>query len=253
MLRQLGVGCRNPAHSLTSRLFRSPQLPSSLSWQQRLFSQSKIPRHGPRTNHYRQNGNGTRQLQARIYGSIYTSIGFLVLNEALDWDVRRAMGVETVENIALEKDANEMWRKFEETGQSLLAAYTGADVEYHEDAIRVPSDVDSVEAKVFTAPDPDVEGGIMLLCLAELKDPEGDTYFASNGNRLTDVTDSLAPKVEAFASSLEASPKVRGVMLLLQQDGDWKSLYWDGKRWLNVVYLEWQTAESMGLPPLGNE
>ncbi|KAI0537461.1 hypothetical protein GGR58DRAFT_471662 [Xylaria digitata] len=253
MLRQLGLGCRNPAQSLTSRLFRSSQQ-SSLPRQRHFFSQSRIPRRASRANHHRQHGNSRqrgnsrRQLHARIYGSIYTSIGFLVLNDALDWDARRALAVETVQYITMEREVKEKWRKFYETGQSLLAAYSGNDVEYLKDAIRVPSDLDYLEVKIFRASDPDVEGGTMLLCLAALEDPEGDTYIPANGNRLTDATDALVPEIEALASTLPASPRVRGVMVLLQQDGDWKSLYWDGKRWINVVYLEWQTAESMGLP-----
>ncbi|KAF2966249.1 hypothetical protein GQX73_g7343 [Xylaria multiplex] len=176
------------------------------------------------------------------------TLGFLVLNEALDWETRRKMGVDRVQYITMEREVKEKWRKFYETGQSLLAAYSGSDIEELEDAIRIPSDLDCLEVKIFRTPDPDVEGGTLLLCLAAIGDPEGDTYIPAYGNRLTDTADALLPGIEALASTLPASPRVRSVMVLLEQDGDWKSLYWDGKRWINVVYLEWQTAESLGLP-----
>ncbi|RWA11540.1 hypothetical protein EKO27_g3581 [Xylaria grammica] len=250
MLRQLGVGCRNPAHSLASRLFRSPRPQSRLSWQRHFFSQSRIPRQaprsGPQTNYHRQNGNGARQLHAGIYASVCVSIGFLVLNDTLDFKVRRRIGIEVVQSVTGQKDVKERWIKFYETGHWLLTAYCGGHVEYHEDAIRAPDDCGLVNVTIFSSRDPDVEGGTVVLCLVALRNQEGDTYFPTNGNRLTDVTESLIPKVEAFASGLEASPKVRGAMVLLEEDGDWKSLYWDGMRWINVVYLEWQTAESMG-------
>jgi hypothetical protein len=177
------------------------------------------------------------------------SIGFLVLNEGLDWDTRRSMGVDTVQWITLESDTQRKWDKFYETGESLLAAYSEAEeVEYHTVCVRFDK---TLEARILTAPDPEVEGGTLILCLGTLRDPAEDedqeTYFSEHGNRLTDATEAMLPEIEALARSLPASPKVRGAMLLLSQDGDWKSLYWDGRRWINIIFLEWQTAESMGL------
>ncbi|KAI8626247.1 hypothetical protein F5Y19DRAFT_447692 [Xylariaceae sp. FL1651] len=251
MLRRLWAGSRAPAHNLTSSLCRSPQ--QFLFRQVHFSPRSRILRHGPQNNHHHHHqwGKSSRQLHARIYGSVYTSIGFLVLNEALDWEVRRNLGIETVQNITLEADSARKWRKFYETGESLLAAYSGAEVEHHEGAIRFREEAgwgDELETRVLTAPDPEVEGGTLVLCLSVLRDPEEEIYFSEHGNRLTDATMTVLPEVEAFARALPASPKVRGAMILLQQDGDWKSLYYDGTRWINIVYLEWQTAESMGLP-----
>ncbi|KAI3325446.1 hypothetical protein HD806DRAFT_490319 [Xylariaceae sp. AK1471] len=251
MLRLLRVGSRNPAHDLTSRLCRWPRSQQSITGQLHFSSRPGIPRHGPRTNNHDQNGKGPRQLHAHIFCSIYTSIGFLVLNEALDWDTRRALAVDTVQSITLEMDTEQRWRKFYETGESLLAAYSGAEVEHHEGAIRLRADDgwgDEIETRILTAPDPDVEGGILVLSLTTLRDPEEETYLPINGNRLTDATEAVLPEIEAFASRLPNSPRVRGAILLLEQNRDWKCVYWDGKRWINIVYLEWQTAESMNLP-----
>lgn len=217
MLRQLLAWCRNPPHSLTSSLMRSSQSQRSLSWQRHFFSRSGIPRHGPRTNQYRHNGNRKRQLHASLHTTIYVSITALILNEELDWAERRSLAIETIQNITGEEDLREKWRKFYETGVSLLAAYSGADLEYHEGAIRVPAGLGCFETRLFTTPDPEVEGGTLVLCLAAVRGAGGDTYFAENGNRLTDITVAIVPDVEVFASSLEASPRVRGAMVLLDR------------------------------------
>jgi hypothetical protein len=175
-----------------------------------------------------------------------------VLNEALDWETRCALAVDMVQSITLEDDVEERSRKFYATGESLLVAYSGAEIEHHEGAIRLRADDgwgDNLETRILTAPDPDFEGGTLVLGLATLRDPGKETYFAVHGNRITDATESVLSEMEVFASTLPASPRVRGALLLLDQNGDWKCVYWDGKRWINIVYLEWQTAGSMGLPP----
>ncbi|GAP88575.2 hypothetical protein SAMD00023353_7000500 [Rosellinia necatrix] len=171
-----------------------------------------------------------------------------MLNEALDWDQRMSTAIETVERITHEKNVRRMWSIFYETGQALLATYSGAEVVYHHDAVRVPSKggwAGELEIKMFTSPDPEVEGGVLVLCLATLGD-QMDTYVTVDTNQLTDATEAIIPGVEEFASTLQGSPKVRGAILILQDNGNWKNVYWDGRRWINIIYLEWQTAESMG-------
>ncbi|CAJ2508988.1 Uu.00g140140.m01.CDS01 [Anthostomella pinea] len=246
MLRRLWAGSRVPARSLSSNIGR--QLHSPPTGRSRI-SQHEIPRHGPRTH---TNHRPSKLLQAGIYGSIYTSIGFLVLNEALDWPTRKAIGVETVQSITLEEDEEIKCARFWETGQSLFEAYTGCEEVEHHGPVRLLGDPDQgwlhddvLQTRTMTAPDPEKPGGTIFLFLGVLLDPE-DVYITEYGNRLTDATEAILPALEEFARERKVG---RGVFVLLENggEGNWKSVYFDGTRWINVVYLEWQTAESLGL------
>ncbi|KAI1353643.1 hypothetical protein F5Y01DRAFT_275770 [Xylaria sp. FL0043] len=246
MLRQLRSWCRSMPRSLTSTdsFFRSSRPQPSLKWQRHFFSQPGIPRHGPRTHQYRQHGSSSRHLHAGIHCSIFTSIGALALSGETDWEVARARAIRLIGHIILEKDPEERWHTLCMMIAWSLASFCETDFDhlgYHNHPIRVPA---FVQTTIMTAPDPEVEGGTLVVCVGMIEDIE-DTYLIENGDRLTDLAQTSIPQVEAFASKLEASPKVRGAMVLLDPGGNWKSLYWDGRRWINVVFLEWQTPESM--------
>ncbi|KAI1131394.1 hypothetical protein F5Y10DRAFT_233582 [Nemania abortiva] len=248
MLRQLWAACRNPARSLTSSLLRSSQPQRSLPWQQHFFSQSRIPRHGPRTpSDYRQSAKGRQRLQAHIRGTIYVSIAFLIVNDALDWGTRRRIGVEKMHEILYAENTKKMAFKFWATGYALLGMYSGGEVD--QDTFYGPADAGWGEREIqgirMIAPDPDDEGGVLLLCVLMVFPPDEDTYLPEH-SRLTDAALVTIPEFEALARGLPESPKVRGGMVLLEETGDWKCLYWDGKRWINLIFIEWQSAESMG-------
>ncbi|KAI1323363.1 hypothetical protein F5Y16DRAFT_348270 [Xylariaceae sp. FL0255] len=267
MLRRLWTGSRAPAHSFTSGLSKGPQ--SALPRRPlHTFTRPRIPPHGERRNYHhhhqhQQNGHkGPQVLQKTgIYCSVYTSIGYLVLNEDLDWHERLDLAIDKVQDVTLEPDFEKKWTKFIDLGHSLLDKFSGAEIEEHQGEIRLRDDSgwggsnDQLRTRLYTAPDPDVEGGVLVLCLGILKDlDDTETYLSGGGgNRLTDCTEAIIPEMEYFARRLPESPRVRGAMIVLQEDGDWKSLYWDGKRWINIVYLEWQTAESMGLVRVKDE
>lgn len=169
----------------------------------------------------------------------------MVLDEELPWKARGMIALAAVQEVMGEKDLITQWNKFYETCELILCAYSGSDAEYHEGAVRVPADVaweaSDDQIKILTAPDPEVEGGILVLCLVALNDSNQDVYIASHSDSdcLTDVVLDLIPGVEAFARRLPGSSKVRGGMVVLDPaDSSWKSLYWDGKRWINLVYLD---------------
>ncbi|KAI1111176.1 hypothetical protein F5Y14DRAFT_454330 [Nemania sp. NC0429] len=188
-------------------------------------------------------GKSPRRLHAGIYGMILVPIEYMVLDETLDMEARRHKALITINAIEEEKNVAARWRKFYETGEAVLAAFSGAEVESHEGAVRVPAGsswaVNADRVRVLTTPDPDVEGGTFLVCLV-LMGKTKDVYIATHvdSNPTTDIALDMIPGVEAFARSLPESPKVRGAMVVLQDPiGDFKSLYWDGKRWINIVFI----------------
>lgn len=168
----------------------------------------------------------------------------MVCNEELDWKTRSLVAIGAVQNIMSEPDVIGKWSKFYETCELILGAYSGGEVEYHEGAVRIPAGVSWAasdrQIRIMTAPDPEVEGGTLLLCLVALDESKEDVYIASHGDSdlYTDVALDMIPEVEAFARRLPLSPKVRGGMVVLDPAGSWKSLYWDGRRWINLVYLD---------------
>ncbi|KAI0516972.1 hypothetical protein F5B22DRAFT_139605 [Xylaria bambusicola] len=249
MLRQLRAWYRNPSRSLTSimsSLMRSPKPQQRLSWQRHFFSQPRIPRHNPRTNQHRYHGSKPKQLHARVfstYCTIYVSIMALVIDDRLDWRQRRGIGIHVIQDVIGEEDPEEMRRKFYELGLTVFHSFVKSDIsEYLDIGFGNNS---AASAKLYSAPDPEVEGGTFLLYLVALDSSSEHTHIVESGNRVTDIAEDLIPNVEKVASVLAESGRVRGAMVLLEEDGSWKSIYWDGKRWINVVFLEWQTPESM--------
>lgn len=176
------------------------------------------------------------------------SVALLVTDTTLDIRERQALALKTVYDIINEKDEATKLKRYWDTGLWLLEIYSGAEVEHHGPLPPVKDSGwtdDELETRLMTAPDPDFEG-TFVFCQALLfvEEEETDVYLAQNGNRVTDATEALLPTFEAFAR--DCGGPVRGVILLVQPDGDWKSVYFDGKRWINVVYLEWQTPASLG-------
>ncbi|KAI4861030.1 hypothetical protein F4820DRAFT_82301 [Hypoxylon rubiginosum] len=212
-----------------------------------------FPRHGPRT---RQPGYGRRVLRASpsgIYGTIFMSIVMLVPADSMDYQTRREVAFATFYHVMNAPDEKTKVLRFWVTGLELFARYAGAADAAEVDRTRWLVELDpasgwtrdDLQATVVTAPDPERPGGTLVFCQAVLYDPDpGTVYVAEHGNRATDAAEDLLVKVEEFARELGGP--VRGGILLMQPNGDWKNVYFDGKRWINVVYLEWQTAASMG-------
>ncbi|KAJ8108841.1 hypothetical protein ONZ43_g6304 [Nemania bipapillata] len=214
----------------------------------RFLSRPRMPRHGLRNSslYHRNEKQGPRQLQAGgISAIIYMSIACLVLDESRDWASRRSVGIQVVDLVLQEKDETQKRVNFFALGWDLLRRYSCGDIEHHPDAIRITDEegwVNGFEITVLTAPDPDVKNGTFVLCLGMEKSPQPgeDNHIPACHESLTDATFTLIPQVEVFAHGLEGSPSVRGAMLLLRRDNSWKSVYWDGKRWINIVFLEWR-------------
>ncbi|KAH9993452.1 hypothetical protein F4779DRAFT_608685 [Xylariaceae sp. FL0662B] len=236
MFRRFWAGPRCPASKICFSFRPRSQL-------RRLLTQrAAIPR---RSTWSRQ--THSKILSARVYGSIFLSIGLLVTNEALDWEVRRNLAVSIVQEITLEPDMAKKLQRYWELGPWLLQLYSGAEAEDHGP---LPLDTDTefaedeLQTELLTVADPERPGGTFILCQGLLAEKDEDeVYVAVHGNRLTDVTEALLSSFETFAKDYGSA---RGVVLLMQPNGDWKSVYFDGRRWINVVYLEWQTPTSMG-------
>ncbi|KAI1848614.1 hypothetical protein JX266_005473 [Neoarthrinium moseri] len=185
-------------------------------------------------------------LYANIYGSIYLSIALLVTDDSLDWLTRRHAGVEAVQEITLAKDFATKTKNFWALGPALLHAYSGKDVEHHEGLQPTEESgmVDELEVRLMTVPDPDDSDTTLFLCQATFKsEAEPEFYVATRSNRMEDAAYSLMPSVDKVNQQHLAA---RGLLLLLYPDGSFHCLYYDGRRWLNLLFLEWQTAESMG-------
>lgn len=194
-------------------------------------------------------------LRAHIYGTLFLSIALLVPDESLTWDARCELGIKTVQDIVRQDTYAQKKHEFIMTGAALLALYSGGgadDVQVHEAplAVTAASQMEGqLQNLVLTAPDPEVEGGTLVLCQSVfVDDHEPDFYVSTHGSMNNDAAEALIPPFEEFARKLQAAGggPVRGAMLVLQASGDWKCIYWDGKRWFNLIFLEWQTAESMG-------
>ncbi|KAI0836973.1 hypothetical protein F5Y06DRAFT_98001 [Hypoxylon sp. FL0890] len=243
MFRRLWAGPRGPA---TNRLSFTYRL-----WPRQQSHQSFFTRRAPAAHRSRPHQSQPRILQAAqrgIYGSIFMSIAMLVTDKSLDYSERQELALKTVYDIITEADEEKKIKRYWETGLQLLAQYSGAEIEHHGRLHPDPEAGWSDEELVtwlMSAPDPDYPGWTFVLCQALLRDPSpAEVYIALHGNRATDATEALLPAFEEFASARDGP--VRGVVLLMQPDGDWKSVYFDGKRWINVVYLEWQTPATLG-------
>lgn len=192
-------------------------------------------------------------LLAHVYGTLYLSIALLVTDESLSWDARCALGIETVQAVLRLATYEERKAEFMLTGVALLAAFSGLvpeQLQAHDSFAVSPESgmTGELQSWVTTAPDPEVKGGTLLLCQGVFaSDDEPELYVSTHGSMNNDAAEALMPPFEAFARSLEAQGgPVRGALMVLQPSGDWKCIYWDGKRWFNLIFLEWQTAESLG-------
>ncbi|KAK8135641.1 hypothetical protein PG984_003581 [Apiospora sp. TS-2023a] len=215
-----------------------------------------IPRQCP-SQHRSRHGASPKPtvLRAHIYGTLFLSIALLVPDESLTWDARCELGIKTVQDIVRPATYAEKKHEFMMTGAALLALYSGGqadDVQVHEQPLVATAESQmegQLQNLVLTAPDPEVKGGTLVLCQSVfLDDHEPEFYVSTYGSMNNDAAEALIPPFEDFARKLQAAGggPVRGAMLLLQASGDWKCIYWDGKRWFNLIFLEWQTAESMG-------
>ncbi|KAK7911181.1 hypothetical protein PG985_013662 [Apiospora marii] len=200
-------------------------------------------------------GPKPRVLRAHIYGTLFLSVALLVPDESMDWDARSELGIKTVQDILRPATYAEKKHEFMMTGAALLALYSGGqadDVQVHETPLVATAESQMeghLQNLVLTAPDPEVPGGTLVLCQSVfVDDHEPEFYVSTHGSMNNDAAEALIPPFEEFARTLRAAGggPVRGAMLLLEASGSWKCIYWDGKRWFNLIFLEWQTAESMG-------
>lgn len=193
-------------------------------------------------------GKASLVLRSGIYGTIYLSIALLVTDESLDWATRQNVGIEAVQEITHAESHEEQLDRFWALGPALLKAHSGQDAEHHEPL--KPSEesglAEDLVVRLMTAPDPEVPGQNLVLCQAAFVEEEvPDFYVATHSDRMSDAAHSLFPEFEQFTKDHNAT---KGALLIIHPDGNWYCLYYDGKRWLNMIFLEWQTAASMGIP-----
>lgn len=124
------------------------------------------------------------------------------------------------------------------TGQSLLAAYSGGDVESRTDPPILYALDCAITHEIFTTPDPEVEGGMLVACLA-VEAGSWDMKPAFDSYRFSATKKVLMNEVERVASTLDSAPRVRGAIAILQPDYSLSCLYWDGKQWINAVFYDW--------------
>ncbi|KAK8035538.1 hypothetical protein PG993_010533 [Apiospora rasikravindrae] len=261
MSRRICAGWRNCASSLHLRPGLVRHRPFSVSAALQQQQQPPIPparviaKQHQSHQHYSRHGAAPKPiiLRAHIYGTLFLSIALLVPDESLSWDERCELGIKTVQDVTRPATYAEKKAEFMKTGAGLLALFAGGgadSVAVHEPlAATAESQMEGqLHNWVMTAPDPEVSGGTLLLCQAVFADDdEPDFYVSTHGSMNNDAAEALIPAFEDFArNGLKPKGPVRGAMMLLQASGDWKCIYWDGKRWLNLIFLEWQTAESMG-------
>jgi hypothetical protein len=186
-------------------------------------------------------------LRSGIYGTIYLSIALLVTDEQLDWTTRQSAGMEAVHEVTHAETHEEQLKRFWALGPALLKAHSGKDVQHHE-PIQPTEDsglADDLEVRLMTVPDPETPGATLVLCQAAFVDEEEpEFYVATHYDRMSDAAHSLFPDFEKFAKSYNSA---KGALLIIHPDGNWYCLYYDGHRWLNMIFLEWQTAASIGL------
>ncbi|KAI0160200.1 hypothetical protein GGR57DRAFT_409773 [Xylariaceae sp. FL1272] len=256
MLRRLRVWSRTRTPSLTliSHIHRTPPF---ISPKQKFFSsRPNIPHPHPQNSRHNNNGSShdsSYQLQSSIYASVYTTIAFIVANETLDIAERQDIGLKFVESIVLDPDETRRYHTFFSQGRELLAGFSGTEATDHDFRISETGwNPDELDVRLHSTPDPEVDGGRLFFCLAAIKDLEASRLSIEQLDipfRLRDAAYAIFPVIDTFMDGLPNSPRVRGALCILQ-DKQWMSLYWDGRRWINFVFLEWQTAESMGLPSI---
>jgi hypothetical protein len=238
------------ASALRSRAARSPASLARPAWsRQAPFFTQRTLQQGFRAAHPPP-GPGFKTLHAGMLNfAVYMSIAILLTDPALqdDWRDRRNAGLEIVQSVTLEQDVHTRLKRFWELGPSLLSSYCRSPVTHHGALPLGPESDwrDEIETRLFSAPDPDDPEKNFVVCQVSFKDQtELDSYVAVYGNILTDVAEDILP---TFEKTAKAHGMNRGAVLILQPSSDWKSIYFDGKRYISVVFLEWQTAESMGL------
>ncbi|KAI8963481.1 hypothetical protein F5Y11DRAFT_319380 [Daldinia sp. FL1419] len=240
MFQRLWPGLRSPATTKFSRIYPSriwlrPRTNASF-FDSGIISQKQ----GSRTRLAQ-----FKVLQAGIYGTICMSMALLVTDTSLSFKERQDLAIQTALRIAREEDEAKRLQLYWETGRSLLEKYSGAAVEDYGNLRLDQWRDDELEARLAVTPDPDVPGGLLILCQAALSEADpSEVYVAQHTDRISDVMMDLLTAVEDFAR--HRGLLVRGVVLLLDAHLNWFSVYFDGKRWLNVVYFETQTPESLG-------
>lgn len=207
-------------------------------------------------------------LRSGIYGTVYLSIALLVTDESLDWGTRQSAATQVVQDVTGAPDHETQLRNFWALGPALLQAHAGGGsvgggggdddgangtatevvVRHHEGGLQPAADSGfegELDVRLMTAPDPETPGGTLVLCQAAfMREEEPEFYVATHHDRMLDAAMALIPSFEDFARTCAAP--TRGAMLVLYPDGNWYCLYFDGRRWLNMIFLEWQTAETMG-------
>lgn len=147
-------------------------------------------------------------------------------------------GKDLVQDIISIQNIRQRWDKFLMTAKSLLAAYSGGEVKRSRDPPILHAFGYQIINEVFIAPDPKVEGGKLVLCLAVTGYP-ADDHLAFDNSRFRLIRYILMEEVERVASTLGSAPSVRGAVAILQHNGSLSSLYWNGRRWSNFVFHEW--------------
>ncbi|KAI4596829.1 hypothetical protein KJ359_005173 [Pestalotiopsis sp. 9143b] len=186
-------------------------------------------------------------LRSGTYGTIFLSIALLVTDETLDWPTRQSLGIQAVDDVLNAETHEQQLEAFWILGEALLKAHSGTTPDFHE-PIRPEEEsglADDLVVRLMTVPDPETPGKNLVLCQAAFIDEEDpEFYVATHSDRMADAAHSLFSGFEEFAKSHDAS---KGAMLIVHPGGSWYCLYYDGHRWLNLIFLEWQTAASIGL------
>ncbi|KAJ3554590.1 hypothetical protein NPX13_g10575 [Xylaria arbuscula] len=178
-----------------------------------------------------------------IHCTIYLSIAAVTIWGDMDWRLARMAGIDCVQHVTGQETWDDMKREFFRMGRVLLAELAvGTEIT---EIVCTPEDPHFFDCKVYSVPDKEVEGGTFMLYLVALNEETDETHVIEHGNRVTDVATSLIPQFEAMAKTCNEKSRLRGAMVLLEEDGSWKSLYWDGIRWVNLVFFEWQTPDSL--------
>ncbi|KAI0127583.1 hypothetical protein BJ170DRAFT_683418 [Xylariales sp. AK1849] len=238
MFRRLGSGIRwrAPQSPLGPQTWnRSTQIPS---FTQRAFHQSSRPGHDRQTH---------KTLRAGVLRSaFFMSAALLLFDPNLDWNARRQTAIDLVQSVTMEEDIDVKLKNYWEIGPWLLEHYCEKPVTQHGSLPLGPDSEwrDQIETRVFSAPDPDDPEKTFVVCQVCFKDRnEPEFYVSIHGNLLTDVTEDILP---AFEEVGKAQGINRGAILVLSPSDEWKSVYFDGNRYISVGFLEWQTAELMG-------
>ncbi|KAI2616854.1 hypothetical protein GGR54DRAFT_224380 [Hypoxylon sp. NC1633] len=229
MFRRLWAGSRAPAASFSCRPW--------LRWQSRrrpFFSQRTAFLH--RSSRPRQ--SRTRALlyasaqSTGIYGTIFISFAMLVTDDSL-WKLTLDVWMA----IDKEKDMATKIERYWKMGRGLLETYSGAQVEDHG---RMPPEPGAVlgengelHMRLMTAPDPDFAGGTVFLFQAVVfgcVDAE-----LSVGETLHNTTVAALPMLNAFATGLGRPARGVTMVYMPNENDPCKVLYFDGKRWINVV------------------